>query len=383
MTDQALAPVVHTKADPKTDLLLQIRAIVSREEELKELFTRFRSDSMSVEWLRDHLATRIAPVISLDCEFQDVVEACLYLADEYNQLGEGYFIVSTDTGKVTAVLTEDDLYNPGKMARHSGEEVQGLQHIKPGKATMLTTYHHQKAKEEELLAKLAAKHSTTALLREDGDKRLRIATRGGRKDIVQELAGDDPRELLRRSSGTTGMFLRHFPLVDEPPKGDFEVIEGGAAFRSTLKVQDPLSMNISHNRLGTLRGAAPQGWVRDICRQLSERTFRSRRGFPLDAEDLSFGDLDGVDLWIADPNAYKLMLQIHPTVKAVPVEGVSPISLNGECGYLVVPSEFTVESSERFQRWEVVANLSFKLYVNKDAISVLNLIDVPQDAVKV
>jgi len=376
-----LLPVVHTRADPKVDLLLQIRGMIKHGVELRQLFLRFRAEQLSVDWLRDHLATRVAPLITFDCDFVEVVDACLYLADEYNQLGEGYFIVSTETGKTTAVLTEDDLYDPGKMARHSGESVQGLQHIKPSKAVMLTTFYHESAREKDVLNKLSAKYPPINSLQKSN---LRIATRSGRKNLVQELAESDPRELLRRSSGTTGTFLEHFRLEDAPREDrNLDKLEGGASFHSTQSISDPLTLNIHHNRLGALRSAIPQGWVRDICRQLAQKAFAVKRGLTYDIEELDGKDLEWADLWIADPDVYKVLRKLHPTLRAVPVEGVDPIALCGVCGHLVVPSEFTVEAVERFDRWEVRANISYELYVDWKAITVLPLVGVPREALMV
>lgn len=382
--EKVLAPVVHSTANPGVELLLQMRAIVSKDKDLEALFIRSRKEQLGVEWLRDQLAAHIYPLITVECLFEDIVQASLYLADEYNQLGEGYLIISTETGRAVSVLTEDDLYDPGLMARHGGSMAPALQRIKPGTETMLVSYAHEKSREEQVLARLKEKYPQTALLREEGDNRFRIATRSGRKGIAQELAGDDPRELLRRSGGTTGMFLRHFPLVD-----DFEddpesvLLAATAAFRSQLNVPDPLAINISHNRLGTLRGAAPQGWVRDICRTLAETAHKTKRALPVPIEDLTFGDLDGVELWIVDPDIYKEMLKIHPSVQAVPVEGVDPIGLKGVVGHLFVPREFTVESQERFNRWEVVANLPFQLIVDFDKIRILPISGISREAVLV
>lgn len=377
---QLLTPSVTSVANPSADLLLQLRHYIQHSPEAQGLFLQLRQGK-SVAWLRDMLATQVATLSLGEFSFEEVVQGCLYLADEYNQLGEGYFIVSTETGRTISVVTEDDLYDPGLQARHSGSMAPALKRLKPARETMLVTYHHEKAREENVLATLTERAHQTALLKEEGDPRLRLATRGGRKAIAQDLSEDKPWELLQRSGGTSGMFLRHFPLAEKPPSLEgTTLIEGTAVFRSTLKVQDALTLNLSYNRLGTLRSAAPQGWVRDIARQLSETVYKERRPLPVDAEDVIVAELSDVDLWVADADTYKHFLSILPTIKAVPVEGVSPLGLKDIMGCLCVAETFQVESHELFQRWEIVASLEYKLYVfDLKSLFLLPVVGVPRE----
>lgn len=376
----ALAPLsarfdvtVQSPANPQPGLLIALRALVLSDRELGDLFVRFRKEGLGIDWLRDILAIRA--VTRLKVSFEEALEACQYLADEYHQLGEGYLIVSTETGRAALVVTDDDLYEPGLQARYSGDEGQALKRLRPELETAFVLHGHERAREESVLSVLAERGHQTDLLIEEGDARLRIATRMGRTEIAQDLAGDDAWTLLRRSSGTTGMFLRHFDLVEgiEDPN-----VEGVATFRSTMSVQDGLAANISYNRLGTLRGAAPQGWIRDVARQLSTLAHRMNPVLPTHVDDVDAELLASEELWIADPDVYTLMRQGKS--QAVPVEGVSPVGFSGTVGRLAVPHDFSVETHESGGRWEVTANLPYSLWVDFSKIRRLLLVGIERAA---
>ncbi len=360
---------VRSSANPEPKLLSALRVLVQADSELGDLFVRFRKESLGVDWLRDMLATRA--VSHLNATFDEVFDACQYLADEYHQLEEGYFIVSSETGRVVLVVTEDDLYDPGLQARHSGEMAQALKRLRPHLETAFVLHGHEQAREQQVVAALVERAQQTALLREEGDSRLRIATRRGRVGIAQDLAGDDARALLRRSSGTTGMFLRHFELVEHIAAPD---LEGTATFRSTMSVQDGLAANVSYNRLGTLRGAAPQGWIRDVARQLCAAAHRMSAVMPIQVDDLDVELLATEELWVVDPDVYTLICKWKG--HAVPVEGVSPIGFSGKVGCLQVPREFSVATHESGGQWEVTANLPYSLSVDFTKVRVLPVIGI-------
>lgn len=366
--------VVVSTAQPEPELLLAVRALVLRDPELSALFIRFRKESLAIAWLRDMLAARVAARVK-EASFEEVVAACLYLADEYHQLGEGYFIVSTETGRAVLVVHDDELYDPGLLPRDSGNMGQALLRLNPHLETSFVLHRHEKARETGVLATLADRAHQTELLRQDGDGRLRIATRAGRTAIARDLAGDDAWDVLRRSSGTTGMFLRHFDLVESSPEPPS--LEGVAFFRSTMSVQDALTSNLSYNRLGTLRGAAPQGWIRDIARHLCSAAHVAQ-SLATHVDDLDADTLATEELWIADPDVHAVMKRAKGRV--IPVEGVTPIGFSGKVGRLYVPHEFSVETHESAGRWEVSALLPYRLYVDFTKIQLLPLVGVQRAA---
>jgi len=370
------APLVKTGANPPTELLLTTRAIVAKDQELSALFQQFKKESKTVAWLRDVVVAPLASLVDDKYSFSQVREACEYLAEEYKQLPEGYFIVNTETGKVDAVFTEDDLMDPGLLPRESGEMAQALKRIRPDKEVSFVTYQHEKGREERTLKELARRYPQTQLQKEDGDNRFRMATRRGRTAIALDLSENDPREMLRRSGGTTGAFLRHFPLTE-----DEGTIKGTASYRSTVGVQDPLTVNVGYDHLGNLKGASAQGWVRSICLEVSQMAFKEVRPFPVEVTELKAEDLEGVDLWIADPNVLFELKRINPKLNIVPVPGAATLGLKGVVGSLKVDSSFQVETHERFKFWEVVSNVGYSLNIESwDSVRVMNVLGIAAHA---
>lgn len=372
---ESKAPVVHSTATPDVELLLQMRAILSRAQELRDLFVQFRAENKSVEWLRDTFAMGVLPLISGEYAYRELLACCQFLADEYAQLGTDYLVVSTTTGRAVAVLSEDDLYNPGVMARHLGVTGTALKRIKPSTEVMLVMYEHEQGREREVLQLLQNRYGISRR-----DHRLSMATREGRASIARDLEKSDPRELLRRTGGTLGRFLQHFQLVDHVPLNGCVKLEGTATHLAIYSTTDPLTLNLGFSRLTNLRSVVPCGWIRDLCKALSAYVYQ-RWTLPVEASALQKEDLQGPELWIADPDARAEMLRVDKTVTVAPVEGVLPVGLTGHMGYLVTAPEFTVHASEKFDRWEVTSSLPFELYLlNPSNLRPLSLIGVPRAA---
>ena len=359
--------LVKSQAAPPAELLLTLRALVAHEVGVKEFFLRFGAENKSVEWLRDMVAAPLYAWVDNTWEFPQVVEACQYLADEYNQLpSEGFFMVNTETGKVDAVFSESDLIDPGFLPREDGRVGQALRKIRPDKEVALVSYRHDTSHTAHVLQELLRRHPQTQLQREEGDPRFRMASRSGRREIAKDLSEDDPRQLLARAGGTAGAFLAHFPLldfVDSPPENCVR-LKGTAACRSQIGVQDSLTLNIQYNRLGSLRASAAQGWIRSICATFSKWAHDTVGAMPLDLEDIRASDLIKSQLWLASPDTLVAFKTISPKTLIAPIEGIRPVGLSGLVGWLEVNPKFSVESLERFQRWEVVASVEYTLHIS-------------------
>lgn len=359
-----VAPIVRSTASPSAPLLLQVRGIISKDKDLQNLFLQFREEKKSVEWLRSVLPIHLSPWID-SFSFEDLKEACRYIADEYSQLPEGYLLVNTETGKVDAILSDTDLEDPGLLPRESGAMAQALKRIRPDKQVALILHSYEKGREEKVRAILADRRPVTDLLKAEGDPRARIATRTGRKEIAQTLAGIDPVDVLSRASGTAGMFLRHFPLVEgDTPEGDYHMIEGVAVSHTRIGVQDDLSWTADFDVASNLKAVAPQAWVRSIVAELVKKAYDRSILPPIDVEDLTPDLLEGVDLWIAGPDMYREILRVKATAPVLPILGASPIGLTGRVGYISLEGPPDVQSVELFRRWELKVSLPFKLYVN-------------------
>lgn len=354
-----LEPKVESLAKPSVDWLLQGRAEIQRDEELKKLFLEDRSD----EWKASMVASRLAGLWGGN--IADASQVAEYLVDERRQLGDGIYLVSSETGRVIAQLTEEDIYQPEPVPRTTGELAVPLPRIDPGTEALIVTYQSEKGREERILSALAARANQTDLQREDGDSRLWVATRAGRVRIAQSLSENHPKRLLERAGGSAGAFLSHFDMTTTPPEG----IVGVAVYlnaTSTLQVNDPLTTNLSYDRLGSLRGVFAQGWVRELAKQLSLHANVSMSGRPpVIISDGASPVIRSCEIWVMDPEVMLAFMKQDPKAGSmyIPANGAYTIGFSGKIGTLVVPDKFDLSSHEVHGRWEVSGGLDVTVYI--------------------
>jgi hypothetical protein len=367
-----LDPEVLSKADPAVDWLLQARADLSRDRILQRIFLDARKEGRNTESVADAAGSYLAG--QWGGHEDAAYEAALYLADEFEQLGEGIHLVSTETGRVIITLTEEDLWQPAMVPREGGGMAQPLKRIRPDLEALIVTWTFEKSREERIVSELARRGHQTALLREKGDPRLLVATRAGRRRIVQGLIDFTPEELLRAAGGTSGTFLRHWDLgTTEPPLGHLEVLQGAATARSEMGVQDQTTVNLHHNRAGTLQGALTQGWIRQMALHLAEE--RKRRSdevgnrLRIQVRDLTADHLGQTKFWVAPPELVFTLQRLQPGCTVLPVDRAPLIGLTKpKVGVIVVPEEFLAENTERFDTWSVATHLDYTLWIDWDAI---------------
>jgi len=365
---QRLNPQVLSKANPEVVDLLQARADVQRVESLKEIFRK----SVTEQWPDGRLESEVTAGLRQIWPHGDPTEAAQFLADEYRQLGEGIHLVSTETGRVTLVLTEADIHQPAPVPREGGGMATPLPIIRPDLSAALVTWNYTNAREAQVLEVLAARGHQTELLRELGDPRLLVASRAGRKHIVESLAQIPPKALLESAGGTSAAFLKFFQLVDEPltevPAGHAH-LKGATSAKSTMGIQDMLTTNLSYNRPRVLQGAVTQGWIRDMAKAVSQFAYAPT------AEEAELDDIVSLpaQFWILPPQLTRPFMHIDRKITVLPVDDAHPMGLAGSAGYIYVPSQFQAKSREFFSRWETVANLEFQIWLRLDALRPLTI----------
>jgi hypothetical protein len=360
-----LEPRVTSLAKPSVQNLLQARAEVQRDAAMKQLFRDAKEQGHPTEWLVDQLASRLAGL--WDGDLPEALEAARYLADEFTQLGEGILIVSTETGKAIAKLDESDLYTPAPVPRESGNFAEPLPRIEPGMEAMIVSWGLEKGREERVEALLAQRANQTALLREEGDRRLWIATRKGRARMAGALADDHPKTLLERAGGTSGAFLKHFDLALDPPEG------AGRTYRlettMALRVQDTLTSNLQYDRLGSMRGVVAQSWIRELGKQLARDALKGRSAPVWQASNITYEQIQQAETWVASPEVMLRFLdvmfgKVSMGSMVMPVDGSGTLGLKGKVGTIVVPETCHVQNREVFGRWEVHASLDIQVFID-------------------
>lgn len=351
-----VGPDVLTKANPSAEDLLQARADVQSNPHIKDLFRKAKEEGWDREGLVDQVATAMAKI----WPYGDPTEAVQYLVDEYNQLEPGIYMTDRRTGKVIAILQEDDIYQPAMVPREGGGMATPLKRIKPELEAAIHLHLHDVDREKNILATLAGKTVVTDLVKDSGDYRLLVASRKGRKHIVASLGQQAPRTLLEAAGGSTGLFLRNFWFhTTEPDLPEWaQVLSGKANARSSLRIQDPTTLNLHHNRIGNLQASLTNGWARDIARQLS---LESHKNGPVAEYDFSNGSVIPGTLIIAPPEMFRAIRGRNPLTTIMPVEGSKPVSVTGHLGNLVLPAALEARNFDAFDRWEVFTEVAFSL----------------------
>lgn len=362
LSSQKLNPVIVSEAHPSPVELLQARSHVQNDPALQDMFRRYKTEGWSKESLVDFVATKLHVLWSDG----DPSEAAQFLVDEYDQLGEGIHLVSTETGRVAVVLSENDIYDPAPVPREDGTMAQPLARIRPEIESAIVTWSHDQGRDAQILKTLAERGHQTALLREMGDPRLLVATRGGRQHIVDSFGRLAPRTLLEAAGGTSAAFLRCFTLVEDLPvfNDPLHYIKGKVEARSRMGIQDPTTLNLHHNRPAVMAAALVQGWVREIAKVVS-RTASTR----LIAETLGMDRASKLPsgLWVAPPDLVRPFRRVNPNVTVLPVEGADPITIEGKIGFLKAP-EFRAKNFEAFDRWEAQTLLDYEMWLDFKAI---------------
>lgn len=380
---------IQSTADPDPELLLDGRAAVMGNDETRRIMREGRESGQDRGDLRDLLAMQLASHWQGEIGLDSCLEVATYLVDEYLTLGEGIFLVNRTTGKIEASLDEDDLYKPEPVPREDGTLVERAPRIRPGVQSQIAVWLHNREREAQVLAELKRRAHLTPLLEQEGDRRLQIASRRGRSQIVAEVAQDSPATLLGALSGPLGAFVRRFPVTDLLP-GDtrrFEQVLVETLARTRQGVQDPLTTNLAYSPQAQLRSALPANWLRQVLKLFAERVHAAPKlpGVPIPPptplDQLTPEQLGEADLWIVDPNLFRALRALNPNLTLVIVEGAPPVGiLPGEAGVLQVPEAFTPASRELFDRWQVEAGLQATLWYDPDRVNLLSLCNVPLQA---
>lgn len=251
---------VISQYDPDPGLLRLARVAVQQDPAIQGLFNH---DQRTVD--REALEEALAQHFPMD----ETDHVAGYLADEFEQIGGGILLISSETGKALAQLTDEDFYQPSPVPREDGSMVtpQGPR-LKPEVEGAIFHWVAESHRERALLDKMLGRIAQTELVSEDGDPRLLALTKGGRRGIAQQVYAALPT-LLHNASGIAREFLSHFAF-GRPPTGDpswnsIRVEVGGVSRRP---VQDQTTANLRHSVLTSTLAATATSWSRDLATAL-------------------------------------------------------------------------------------------------------------------
>jgi len=361
---------VLSQADPNPSILRLARLVVQRSPEVRAVFMQVPVD-------RDRLTSVLRQHFPFD---EGITEIAQYLADEYEQIGDGILLISTQTGKAIAKLSEEDFYLPAPVPRESGSMVQLGPKIRPEIEGFVIQWQHETHRECLVRDRMLSRIPQTELLREDGDRRILALSRAGRRNLVAGIQGLLPT-LFQEATGIAGDFLSFFAMGKPPEESGLTALQVGAKSRVRNSIQDQLTLNLKYDLLTATLASVVTGWIRDIAGQLlGNIPSASLQSLPLKTvvSDRSGG------LWVAEPNS-AIELQ-HCGCRVLPTQGPRQIALylRGPAGFLELQrKEPAFGSREVHDRWFFEAMTDAVLWVDFSRIEVFSVQGIDESGLSV
>lgn len=383
-----LEPVVESEARPPAADLLRARADITHNTRLRTIFMGAKEAQRPPEEVADVVGSALAAIWGEDMA-TEAYNAALYLADEHAQLEPGVTLVSSETGKVLVVLRPEDLVKLSPVPREgSGTLAQPLTRIRPDIEAFVTSWQFNFKREQEIADELALRGHQTTALREDGDPRLQIVTKAGRRELAKRYAGHTPKELLGRVGSSAWAFLNHLDIVDlgldeKAPEGS---VLAEAVSCVDTGIEDLQSRNLRFDVPNAMRTSLSNGWVREIAVTMANAAKQRYSGMQtVQAENLTkelFGSLASV--WVVPPELVRKVYNLKPEATLLIVPDAPLIGLErAKVGRLYLPDTFGVENTEVFDKWSVVSHLQYALQIDWQFIRYIPVTGIEHQAVLV
>lgn len=379
---------VLTNADPNPGLLRVTRTIIQRTPELRAIFMNARSEAWGAERLTNELNAGLTPYFDgpVPEEPENVRAVAAYLADEYLQVGDAVLLVSSDTGRAIAKLTDDDFYQPPMVAREDGTMVTPGRRVRPEIEAFVVQWQFDRAYEQKTEAALVSKLPQTALLRAEGDNRLLFATKQGRKVLLAQVSSELPTLLPDFTKGSTRELFRYFEIVKSPPVSDRYVSLGEFTSEAlvTHPLQDKKAKNLRHDVRHALLATIASGWARRLAAFVASSTGDLYR-LPTTMTALREGVQPNLDsMWVCSSNAYVAFGAAPTTLFPVDLPDDLAFELLGPCVQVVIDeSSYDIKDRELFDRWEVAATFRATVWVNWRMTVIYNITDAPKTGLSV
>jgi hypothetical protein len=353
---------------PKADLLLARRAI-HVSPDLQRLFDDAVTEGWDVERLAGALEDGLFRFVG-----QEVgAETARYLAEEFEARDKTQtLLVSAETGLAVAQIPQDALYQPGPVPREGTDKLATpSMRLKPEIEAAIIQHHHVRGVEDGLIGKLQVRVRSSELQRTEGDARLRIATRTGRKGIAAQLFEELPT-LLQDHRGSLGRLLS-LCHVNEPVPGSHSVtLELSLFTHASLLVADGLATNFRYDAYGLTRERIRGGWTRSLARAIARSAHRNPPAHVGSHTDLGEG------LLIAEPDVIRAVR--HANKLLAPD---SPAAILRGSVYLTLGLDHQLNAYEAEARWNVDAWIGVCLHLDPESLEPIVFTDVIESSVLV
>jgi len=371
-----LAPEVRTLAHPGSGVLLAARGVVQRNPEVRQLFVQAKAESWPSAQLAEALQGQLTSVLEGGPEA--IQEAALYLADEYLQIGDTLLLISRETGRAIARITDDDIWQPRPVRRESGGLAKPLPRLRPELEAFLYEYVHEQDREARLQADLAVRHHQTDYLQAEGDRRLNIATRQGRRAIEAEIQTKGSK-LFDALPSVARHFLGLF--TDEPQSELPLALSGIAMARVRTHLPDAQAVNYRFDHAASHHLSLAHELVRELGRALSLEAHRQKPPAEISYADVRPHHLGGATVWVCDPAIATVFTRI-PGISVFYIPGIAPVGfLPAPVGTFVMEAEsLKVEGREVFDRWDMMGRFSYTVRLDWEKVVTLSVTDLPAEA---
>lgn len=362
---------VISKANPSPGILRLARIVVQQTPEVSAIFTEAKEQRHPASWIQERLQPELDKFFPNEAEA--VKEVSTFLADEYTQIGDSLLLISAETGRALARLTDEDFYTPAPVPRESGNMVQPGARIRPDIEGTIVQWVFDRSQEREHFTKLLERIPQTQLLRDEGDSRMLFTTRAGRRLLATQIETALP-DLLKGSSGVARAFLDFFPM-GKPERLGFEAIQVRPLNAYRAPLQDPTARNLKYDIRGSVLSGTSTAWVRAVAEAVLDDAFKARRGRSASLDEAFEGRSSG--LWVASANVATALrrrgvlsrfLVTHPRVDEY------ALYLTETAGHLELKSDgFWCRSREVHDRWTLEAEMDGTLWIDWSKVTVFAL----------
>jgi len=297
---------VVSSANPDPNLLRSIRLVLPQNEQVRQVFIdahvdRDINEPLKVDRQRLHgLLHEIYP-------HEEISEVAEYLADEFEQIGDGILLVSSDTGKAIAKISEDSLYETSAVPRESGNMVERGVMIRPDVEAFLSYWTFENDREKGTRSQVLARLNQTELQREEGDRRTLSLSRSGRRSIAQSVQDSIGAAFKDSKNPHFLSLLDYFPVGKplEDPCTPIKIILWSQVRR---KIQDQLTVNSKYDILTATLAAVTSSWTRSIVSTLLKEATSRETSWPVGGLDEALEDHGSGGMWFCEPNLARALL---------------------------------------------------------------------------
>lgn len=348
--------------------LVRVRLAIHAHASLQRLF-----DGAAVQrWSTERLATELeCELLRLDVNVAPAV--CHYVAQEFLVRDKSAtLLVSAQTGLAVAQVPSEAIYVPEPVAREGTDTLATpLPRLRPEIEAAIIERQNAVAEERLLLEKLADRTHSTELQRSDGDARLHIATRSGRRKLARQLRDELPR-LFADHSGTVGRLFARCRVNDEVPRTYGTHVSLELRGHVSLLVADSLAMNFRHDPYGAARERIRAAWARHLAQAVTGIAHKAGS-----AREVTTKDALPPGLLIGPPD----LAVLDRALEVLPVDNALSTVVAGELYMDVRDDGYVLEAYEAAARWCIDTTVTVDLYLDARRLHPLVFTDLVESAI--